>query len=88
MLHLIGFAPDNHALLARVAALISAGDEVVLLDDGLGFARDSTTLDSLQQTLGVPVYCCGNDKLAGHHIDYAALVRLTETHPACLSWYE
>lgn len=88
MLHLIGFAPDNHALLARVAALVSAGDDVVLLDDGLGFARDKTTLDSLTQTLGAQVYCCSEEKPVGNHIDYAGLVALTEKHQASLSWYE
>ena len=88
MLHLIGFAPDNHALLARVAALVSTGDDIVLLDDGLGFARGKTMLDSLTQTLGVPVYCCSLEALTDNNIDYAGLVALTEKHQASLSWYE
>lgn len=88
MLHLIGFAPHHHQLLERVSAMVSEHDEVVLLDDGLPFAKDQATLDALQKSLGVPVYCCTVDAHPGNHIDYAALVRLTEKHQASLSWYE
>ena len=88
MLHLIGFAPQHHELLERISTLVGADDEVVLLDDGLAFARDTATLAALEKALGVPVYCCSDTPQPGNHIDYDALVRLTEKHQASLSWYE
>lgn len=88
MLHLIGFAPHHHQLLERVSAMVSEHDEVVLLDDGLAFAKDQATLDALQKSLGVPVYCCTDAPHSSNQINYAELVRLTEKHQASLSWYE
>lgn len=88
MLHLIGFAPHHDTLLARVSALVGAGDEVVLLGDGLAFAQDTATLVALEKALGVPIYCCTDAPHSSNPINYGELVRLTEKHQASLSWYE
>ena len=92
MLHLLAFAPDNHALTNECLRMVNAGDAVVLLEQGCSWAAHAEAFARLQQQapeahfflLGDAVIA---DAVPVERIDASGLVTLTEQHAASLSWY-
>lgn len=73
-LHLV-YSSAGHS---RVANLISSGDEMVLLGDGVYIE------DDVAFTLAEDVAARGIDR--ANRIDYAELVKLTIEHEKVVSW--
>lgn len=92
MLHLLAFAPDNENLLRHAIQRICAGDAVVLLEAGKVFACNPKKFALLADAAApLHFYLLGDGDIATGldivKIDSVALVALTETHDASLSWY-
>lgn len=89
LLHLVGFAPARTEQTALLARACSPGDTLVLLDDGVEFARP----EALGKLRAVVPEChiliLEDTPVSGkpETLDHAGLVALTETHRGPASWY-
>lgn len=89
LLHLVGFDPARTEQTALLARACSPGDTLVLLDEGVAFARPQA-LDDLRAALpDCRILVLGEAPPSGEPeaLDYAGLVALTETHRGPVSWY-
>jgi sulfur transfer complex TusBCD TusB component (DsrH family) len=93
LLHLVGFAPEGRDRLDALARACSAGDILVLVDDGQGFAEPErlTELTARLPDCRIRVLRESGDRnpvpAPAEAIDHAGLVELTERHRGPASWY-
>lgn len=94
MLHLIAL-PHNDPRLYSAIKLISAEDDIVLLDHGVDLASSVDKLTPLTSTINANVHLLvpsaklspNANNLPLTYIDATKLLALTEKHAASVSWY-